>query len=1038
MVVDLDDQLRAVQTSRSSLLVHFPVMSWVTSMWATLIGASIVMALRHLLVGIRQRRVAYLFFVLTAVCAAGAEPKRVLIVHSFSSEAPPFTVHSRAFETALVEKMGEPVDLDEVSLDMARYADREAQEGIVEYLRTRQARWQPDLVVPIGAPASIFVAEYRDRLFPKTPILYTSVDQRLLPTGALEKNAAYIGEVFDIPGLIEDMLKIAPRTKNIAVVVGATPLEQHWRDVFRRAAEPLASRINFIYLDDLSFDQMLERAASLPRDSYIFVLLLLRDSLGVTHNADEALKRLHEVAKAPINSIFEHQLGLGIVGGRLYQSERIGREAAEVAIRILHGEPASSFPPKIIEPLPPRYDWRELQKWSIDEKSLPAGSTILYRSPTVWEQYRNWILAGLSIFAVQALLIVGLVANLIKRHRAERSLIESEKRFQSTADAAPVMIWMAGPDKLCTFFNKAWLEFTGRKMELELGNGWSEGVHLDDFEKCLETYITAFDARKPFMMKYRLRRHDGEYRFITDSGVPRFGPRGNFRGYIGACVDVTDLLEQERKLHEFEERVTLAAETAHLGVWELNTETKELWVSDKVRELLQFQFEGPVTYAEFKDRVHPEDRAMTNAALERAIETQGGCEIEYRVLLPDGTVCWMSGRAHCVSDEKGNLTRLLGVSMDVTERKQAQELFQLATEAAPSGTILVDRQGRIVLVNAQTEKLFNYWRNELVGKSIDILVPDHVAPRHPAIRDKFFAAPKTMTLGAEREVVARRKDGSEFPVEIGLNPIKTPQGLLILATVVDISARKAAEAKARRQREQIDLLTRVSLLGEMTASIAHELNQPLSAIVSNANAGMRFIDKDKSDPETLREILVDVAADGRRANEIIRNVRNTIKKGGAIRQLISLNEVVANVAHMVQPDAAQHSCEVKTSLAKNLPAIEGDPTQIQQVLINLVSNAFEAMRHKPLNKRKVEVTTERSGDETIGVIVRDYGVGISGEARERLFEQFFSTREEGLGMGLAIVRSIIEAHGGTIEAENVKDGGARFHFVLPVSKEVLK
>ena len=225
--------------------------------------------------------------------ATAAEPKRVLLVHSFSSGTPPFTVESTAFETELVDKIGERVDLDEVSLDMARYADSDMQEAIVEYLQKRQAKWKPDLVVPFGAPASIFVANYRDRLFPETPILYASADRRLLPPGALEKNAAYIGQIYEIPGLLEDMLRIAPATKNIAVVVGATPLEHLWQEVFQKAAEPLANRINFTYYSDLSFDQMLQRVAKLPPNSYVFVLLLLRDAFGVTHNADEALQRLH-------------------------------------------------------------------------------------------------------------------------------------------------------------------------------------------------------------------------------------------------------------------------------------------------------------------------------------------------------------------------------------------------------------------------------------------------------------------------------------------------------------------------------------------------------------------------------------------------------------------------------------------------------------------------------------------------------------------------------------------------------------------------
>ena len=174
--------------------------------------------------------------------------------------------------------------------------------------------------------------------------------------------------------------------------------------------------------------------------------------------------------------------------------------------------------------------------------------------------------------------------------RSQQSLGESEGRFQTMADAAPVLIWVSGEDKLPTYFNKAWLEFTGRSMEQELGNGWKEGVHPDDLAKISQTYGPAVDAREPFVMQYRLKNSDGEYRWITDQGVPRHGPSGNFRGYVGACVDITDLLQKEQELHEIEERVALAAEAAHLGVWELDTVTNELWISDKVREL--FQFDG--------------------------------------------------------------------------------------------------------------------------------------------------------------------------------------------------------------------------------------------------------------------------------------------------------------------------------------------------------------------------------------------------------------------------------------------------------------
>jgi signal transduction histidine kinase len=242
------------------------------------------------------------------------------------------------------------------------------------------------------------------------------------------------------------------------------------------------------------------------------------------------------------------------------------------------------------------------------------------------------------------------------------------------------------------------------------------------------------------------------------------------------------------------------------------------------------------------------------------------------------------------------------------------------------------------------------------------------------------------------------------------------------------------EEEARRHREQINLLSRVSLLGEMTASLAHELNQPLSAIITNANAGKRSIGRGKEDPATLREILVDVEADARRAHDIIHNVRNTVKKSDPTWHLINLNELVTKVAHIVRLDAVAYSCEIETSLARDLPPVEVDPVQIQQVLVNLVSNAFDAMRQTSLDRRKVEISTAGNGDNEVRLSVRDHGTGIRTEVHERLFDRFFTTKEQGLGMGLAIVRSIVESHGGEIDAENVVDGGARFHFTLPVTK----
>ena len=356
---------------------------------------------------------------LTLLPALGASPKRVLIVHSFSSTAPPFTTLSTAFESTLTEDLGEQVDLDEVSLDMARYAQPEMEDAFVEFLHHRLTKWQPDLVVPIGSPAGRFVAQYRAQLFPQTCVLYSGMEQRLLPPDALQTNAAYVGQSIDLPGLAEDILRLAPHTTNVVVVIGASAIERFWTAAMRRGFEPFTNLVSFTYVNDVPFDRMLEYVAKLPPRSFVLLPLLVRDVSGVTLNQDNALRRLHAAANAPINGIWHHQLGLGIVGGRLYDAETIGVESARVAIRILRGEPASSIPPQIVPPSRPRYDWRELQRWKISEDGLPPGSKVLFREPTVWGRYREWFIAGMLVCGLQALLIITLSVNRMKRLRAE-------------------------------------------------------------------------------------------------------------------------------------------------------------------------------------------------------------------------------------------------------------------------------------------------------------------------------------------------------------------------------------------------------------------------------------------------------------------------------------------------------------------------------------------------------------------------------------------------------------------------------------------
>jgi PAS domain S-box-containing protein len=523
-----------------------------------------------------------------------------------------------------------------------------------------------------------------------------------------------------------------------------------------------------------------------------------------------------------------------------------------------------------------------------------------------------------SALSIQIFLIVLAIPLLFlatvmeERATGQTELRESESRFRIVADAAPVLIWMAGTDKLCTFFNKPWLDFTGRSMEQELGNGWAEGVHQDDLERSLQVYTSAFDARQPFVMQYRLRRDDGEYRWLSDQGVPRYDAQGTFAGYIGSCVDVTELMTKDEALRQSEERMRLAAAAVNLGIWEWHLATNEIWATNARRAILGWPSTGKVTFEDFISQVHQEDRSRIRQTINDALRDGKDYESEYRLVLPDGIVRWMSTRGSIHFDSAAKPSRLLGISIDITARKQA-------------------------------------------------------------------------------------------------------------------------ELDAQRDRAELSHLSRVALMGEMSASIAHELNQPLAGILSNAAAGQRFIDQGDVKLREIRELLGDIISDGRRASDVVRGIRGMVKKEQIARRSVDLNEVVIDALRMASPDALLHSCQLETSLDPNLPAIDGDPVQLQQVLLNLVINAFDAMRDTPASKRKVLIATQSNGDGTVRTSVRDYGVGISEEMQDRLFDPFFSTKTEGLGMGLAIVRSIIESHGGTITAENADGGGTQFEFVLPVN-----
>jgi signal transduction histidine kinase len=583
----------------------------------------------------------------------------VLLLHSFGRDFRPWSEYSRSIKAALEQQSPWPLDIQEHTLLTAKFNNPGPEAPFVDYLSSLYQGRPPDIVLSIGAPAARFVQKYRERLFPEMPMVLTAVEDRTVDHAVLTDNDTVISVHIDLLAAFGNVLQVLPDTQTIAVVIGASPLEQFWLNELKRELKPLESRVAFVYYADLSFAEILKRASALPPHTVLFWGLMSVDGAGVAQEGELALRSLHAVANAPIFSYQDAFFDRDTVGGPMLSIAETSKQTVDAAIRILGGEKPGNIKIEPIGFAAPKYDWRELQRWGISESHLPPGSEILFREPDLWQRYRWQIGLVAAVILVQTALISGL-------------------------------------------------------------------------------------------------------------------------------------------LHE------------------------------------------------------------------------------------------------------------------------------------------------------------------------------------------------------------RRR-------------------------------RRLAEVESRQRLAELAHVIRYSAAGELTTSIAHELNQPLGSILTNTETAELMLKGSSPDLDEVREILADIRRDDQRASEVIRRLRSVLKKTPFEIRDIDLNNTVREAIGFVAAVADRRGVALKFASVPGELRVKGDPVQLQQVILNLIINAMDAISEADAQAREVSVSTARSNPHA-EIRIGDTGPGIAAADLKSVFDPFFTTKQNGMGMGLAIVRTIVEAHHGQISAENQTSGGALFTIRIPMAR----
>ena len=635
---------------------------------------------------------------------------------------------------------------------------------------------------------------------------------------------------------------------------------------------------------------------------------------------------------------------------------------------------------------------------------------------------------------------VALEREVAARRLAEEALRTSEREWRLIVDNIPGLVGLLTATGAVEIVNRRLLEYFGKTLE-ELKDWGTIGIiHPEDLPHVAEVFTRSVAAGTPYDILQRFRRADGVFRWFQNSGFPLRDARGTI---VRWCVLLTDIDERKRAedaLKRSERNLKRIIDTIPALAWSARPDGNADFLSQHYLDFVGLSAEQARGWG-WSAAVHPDDLDGLAATWRRILASEAPGEAEARLRRNDGAYRWFLFRVSPLRDENGSIVNWYGVNTDIEDRKRAEaELGQAygrlaeAQRLSKTGSFITDLAADQRAWSDEALRIFEFDP----GTRVTLRAIRQVV--HPDDLPAYDAAYERAAEARDWDLTFRIVTASRMVKHLHAvgHVLEMAEGRpVFIGAIQDVTARKVAEEALDRARSELAHVARAATLSALTASIAHEVNQPLSGIITNASTCLRMLGADPPNVDGAKETARRTIRDGHRASDVIARLRALFSRKEFTLESLDLNEATREVLALSSTDLQRSRVVLRSELADDLPPVTGDRVQLQQVILNLLRNASDAMAGIDGRRRHLLVRTEREDDGRVRVTVRDAGAGIDGSGADKLFDAFYTTKSGGMGIGLSVSRSIIERHHGRLWAEPNDGPGATFAFSIPCVPEAV-